>query len=141
MTTFPTGRSYAEDCDAADPPTGFRECFALDDPSLIYLDGNSLGMLPPATAERIATVVRQEGGTGLIRSWSRWIDLPRRAGDFLGQHLLGAAPGQVLVRDSTTVNCTSRPDRPGRLPRRAGHRDGRRHHPVRRRLGRHPADR
>src|SRR5215472_6613834 len=97
-------RSYAEQLDAADPLASFRERFARDDPSLIYLDGNSLGMLPLATAERIADVVRREWGSGLIRSWEHWIDLPRRAGDLLGSHLLGAAPGQVLVCDSTTIN-------------------------------------
>jgi kynureninase len=104
VTTFPGDRSFAEGCDAADPLASFRERFACDDPSLIYLDGNSLGMLPLATAERIADVVRGEWGAGLVRSWEHWIDLPRRAGDLLGSHLLGAAPGQVLVCDSTTVN-------------------------------------
>ena len=104
MTTFPRDRSFAEGCDAADPLASFRERFARDDPSLIYLDGNSLGMLPLATAERIASVVRREWGAGLVRSWEHWIDLPRRAGDLLGSQLLGAAPGQVLVCDSTTVN-------------------------------------
>jgi kynureninase len=104
VTTFRADRSFAEECDAADPLARFRERFARDDPSLIYLDGNSLGMLPLATAERIADVVRREWGAGLVRSWEHWIDLPRRAGDLLGRHLLGAAPGQVLVCDSTTVN-------------------------------------
>ena len=104
MTTFPGDRSFAEACDAADPLASCRERFARDDPSLIYLDGNSLGMLPLATAERIADVVRREWGAGLVRSWEHWIDLPRRAGDLLGSQLLGAAPGQVLVCDSTTVN-------------------------------------
>jgi kynureninase len=104
VTTFSGDRSYAEECDAADPLASFRERFAFDGPPLIYLDGNSLGRLPLATADRIADVVRQEWGTGLIRSWEHWIDLPSRAGDLLGSQLLGAAPGQVLVCDSTTVN-------------------------------------
>ncbi len=102
--TFSTDRAFAEKSDAADPLASFRDRFAFDDPSLIYLDGNSLGMLPLATAERLAHLVRREWGTGLIRSWDQWIDLPRRAGDLLGEHLLGAAPGQLLVCDSTTVN-------------------------------------
>ena len=102
--TFSGDRSYAEECDAADPLASFRERFAFGGPSLIYLDGNSLGRLPLATADRIADVVRHEWGTGLIRSWEHWIDLPSRAGDLLGSQLLGAAPGQVLVCDSTTVN-------------------------------------
>jgi kynureninase len=104
VTTFSGDRSYAEECDATDPLASFRERFARDDPSLIYLDGNSLGPLPLATAERIAEVVRSEWGAGLVRSWEHWIDLPRRTGDLLGSELLGAAPGQVLVCDSTTVN-------------------------------------
>ena len=104
MSSFPADRSFALQCDAADPLASFRERFVVDDPSLIYLDGNSLGMLPLTTADRIAGVVRREWGTGLVRSWAHWIELPGRAGDLLGGSLLGAAPGQVLVCDSTTVN-------------------------------------
>jgi kynureninase len=104
MTSLPASRAHAEKLDAADPLAGFRERFIWDDPDLVYLDGNSLGRLPRATAERLADVVRCEWGAGLIRSWEHWVDLPRRAGDLLGEHLLGAAPGQVAVSDSTTVN-------------------------------------
>jgi len=104
VSSPPLDRSYALGCDAGDPLAGLRDRFAIDDPSLIYLDGNSLGMLPLATAERIAEVVRREWGAGLVRSWAGWIGLPGRAGDLLGSYLLGAAPGQVLVCDSTTVN-------------------------------------
>jgi kynureninase len=119
VSSFPADRSFAQEWDAADPLAGFRERFAIADPSLIYLDGNSLGMLPLATAERIAEVVRREWGTGLVRSWAWWIGLPGRAGDLLGSCLLGAAPGQVLVCDSTTVNlyklaCAALGARPGR---------------------------
>jgi kynureninase len=112
-------RSFAEEFDAADPLAGFRGRFVRDDPSLIYLDGNSLGMLPVATAERIGKVVRGSWGRGLIRSWGHWVDLPRRVGDLLGYHLLGAAPGQVVVCDNTTVNlyklaCAAARHLPGR---------------------------
>ena len=100
----PLDRSFAEERDATDPLAGFRGRFVRDDPSLIYLDGNSLGMLPAATAERIGKVVRGSWGRGLIRSWGHWADLPRRVGDLLGYHLLGAGPGQVVVCDNTTVN-------------------------------------
>ena len=104
MTTVPVDRSYAEGLDAADPLAGFRDRFAWDDPAPVYLDGNSLGPLPRATRERIAEVVDQEWGSGLVRSWHRWIELPGQVGDLLGEHLIGAAPGQVAVCDSTTVN-------------------------------------
>jgi kynureninase len=104
VTTSPTDRAFAEAADATDPLAGFRDRFVRDDPSLIYLDGNSLGMLPLATAERITEVMRREWGGELIRAWDHWIDLPGRAGDLLGRYLLGAAPGQVVVGDSTTVN-------------------------------------
>ncbi len=119
MATFSADRSYAEEQDAGDPLAGFRDRFVRDDPSLIYLDGNSLGPLPRATRARIAEVVSQEWGSGLVRSWGRWIDLPGQAGDILGEHLVGAAPGQVAVCDSTTVNlyklaCAALDARPGR---------------------------
>jgi kynureninase len=117
--TIPQDRTYAEGLDAADPLAGFRDRFVRDDESLIYLDGNSLGPLPRATAARIADVVAQEWGAGLVRSWSRWIELPLAVGDLLGEHLIGAAPGQAAVCDSTTVNlyklaCAALDARPGR---------------------------
>ena len=64
------------------PRSGTGSCG--DDESLIYLDGNSLGPLPLATAARIDAVVRQEWGGRLVRSWPDWIELPPRAGDLLG---------------------------------------------------------
>src|SRR5215471_12875322 len=119
MPTFPAERSYAEELDAADPLAGFRDRFVREDPSLIYLDGNSLGPLPHATQARIAEVVADEWGAGLVRSWHRWIELPGQVGDLLGEQLIGAAPGQVAVCDSTTVNlyklaCAALDARPGR---------------------------
>ncbi len=105
MSTALTSRAYAESLDAGDPLAGFRGRFAWpDDDRLIYLDGNSLGPLPTATRDRIARVVAAEWGSALVRAWGEWIDLPHRAGDLIGAHLTGAAPGQVLVCDSTTVN-------------------------------------
>jgi kynureninase len=119
VTGFSTGRSGAEQLDAADPLARFRDRFVRADPSLIYLDGNSLGMLPEVTARRISEVVGQEWGAGLISSWAHWMDLPQQVGDLLGRHLLGAAPGQVVIADSTTVNLyklawAALDDRPGR---------------------------
>ena len=96
-------RAYAEKLDAADPLAGYRERFLLEDPALIYLNGNSLGALPLATLARMETVYREEWGTALARSWDHWVDLPARAGDVVGE-LVGAAPGQVIVTDNTTVN-------------------------------------
>jgi kynureninase len=96
-------RVYAGKLDAADPLAGYRERFLLEDPALIYLNGNSLGALPLATLRRMETVFREEWGTALARSWDHWVDLPARAGDLVGE-LTGAAPGQVIVTDNTTVN-------------------------------------
>jgi kynureninase len=104
VTSFPVDRAYAEGLDADDSLAGFRDRFERDDRSLIYLDGNSLGPLPRATRARIAEVVSQEWGSGLVRSWHRWFGLPGEVGDMLGAHLAGAAPGQIVVCDSTTVN-------------------------------------
>jgi kynureninase len=90
--------------DASDPLRSFRERFELP-PNIVYLDGNSLGALPVATRERVARVVADEWGAGLIRSWNDcdWIRAPRRVGDKIAG-LIGAEPGEVVVCDSTSVN-------------------------------------
>jgi kynureninase len=97
-------REAAEALDAADPLAAFRDRFVIDDPSLLYMDGNSLGRLPIATERRLAELVRSEWGVELIRGWDHWLTLPGEVGDGLGGALLGAAAGQVVVSDSTTVN-------------------------------------
>jgi kynureninase len=99
-----TTREQALALDAADPLAPLREQFVLP-PGLIYLDGNSLGVLSKATAARVQQVVTQEWGEGLIRSWNSagWIDLPARVGDKIAR-LVGARPGEVVVADSTSVN-------------------------------------
>src|SRR5687767_13875549 len=93
-----------DDLDRADVLSGFREQFELPD-GVIYLDGNSLGALSRRTRERIATVVANEWGKGLITSWegAGWMSLPQRVGDKIGA-LTGAAKGQVIAADSTSVN-------------------------------------
>ena len=90
--------------DEADPLRSLGEQFDLPD-GVIYLDGNSLGVLPRATAGRIADVVTREWGTDLIRSWNTagWVDLPQRIGDKIAR-LIGAGPGQVIAADSTSLN-------------------------------------
>src|SRR5215211_6430332 len=97
-------RARAEMLDAADPLAAFRGRFVVADPDLIYLDGNSLGRLPSTTAARIGAAIEDEWGRGLIRSWSDWVELPRRVGDAIATSVLEARPGEVLVGDSTTVN-------------------------------------
>ena len=96
-----------QDClalDAADSLAPLREQFTLPD-GVIYLDGNSLGALPRATAARVQTVLTEEWGEGLIRSWNTagWIDLPRRVGNKIAR-LVGAAPDELVVTDSTSIN-------------------------------------
>ena len=114
-----TDRAAAEALDRADPLAGFRDRFVVADPDLVYLDGNSLGRLPKATAARLARVATEEWGRGLVGSWSDWIDRPRQVGDLLGASVLGARPGEVVVSDSTTVNlyklaAAALDDHPGR---------------------------
>ncbi|HVQ93310.1 MAG TPA: kynureninase [Mycobacteriales bacterium] len=98
-------RAGAGKLDVSDPLAAFRGRFEWPDPSFIYLDGNSLGMLPTAALARAQHVVAQEWGQRLIQAWyTGWLRQPARVGDLLGEALLGAAPGQVVVADSTTVN-------------------------------------
>jgi kynureninase len=97
-------RDQALALDAADPLAALREQFEIP-AGVIYLDGNSLGVMPKATPARVADVVRQEWGVGLIRSWNSagWINLPQRVGDKIAR-LVGAAAGEVVAADSTSVN-------------------------------------
>jgi kynureninase len=97
-------REALADWDKRDPLASFRSKFVIADESVLYLDGNSLGRLPSATPDFVAKVLRQEWGAGLVRSWSSWIDWTARLGDLLGTRLLGAAEGEVVLSDSTSVN-------------------------------------
>ncbi|MEU5888069.1 kynureninase [Streptomyces sp. NPDC047461] len=93
----------AEKSDAADELAGVRARFVLDD--VVYLDGNSLGALPAAVPGRVEDVVRRQWGALRIRSWdeSGWWTAPERIGDLIAP-LVGAAAGQIVVGDSTSVN-------------------------------------
>jgi kynureninase len=96
-----------EECvarDAADPLRGFRDRFEIPE-RVIYLDGNSLGPIPRAAASLLNRTIEQEWGQDLIRSWNSagWFDMPVRLGNRVGA-LLGAAPGQTVVCDTTSIN-------------------------------------
>lgn len=115
-----------QDCrtqDANDPLRSLREQFTLP-AGVIYLDGNSLGALPKATAARVAQVVEQEWGQGLITSWNQagWISLPQRLGNQFAPWI-GAGQNQVVFTDTTSINLfkvltaaarVAREDHPGR---------------------------
>lgn len=96
-------RATALDLDARDPLASFRDRFHIPNPAVVYLDGNSLGMPPRRTLERLTEVYQHDWATGLIRSWDHWIDLPQRVGDLLAP-LIGARAGEVVVHDTTTMN-------------------------------------
>lgn len=90
--------------DRADPLASLRDRFVGADDPLVYLDGNSLGRLPRATARRLSEVIEREWGSRLIRGWDEgWLGLPLEVGDRLGELALGARAGQIAVADSTTV--------------------------------------
>ena len=120
---MPLSRDTAAALDAADPLAPLRGLFALPT-GLIYLDGNSLGALPRATSGRLREVVERQWGQGLIGSWNSagWMAMPQRIGDRIAP-LVGAAPGELVVADSTSVNlfkvlsaalAMQRDDAPGR---------------------------
>ena len=96
-----------QDCqqrDAADPLRSLQSLFSIPE-GVIYLDGNSLGVMPKTAAARAAQVVTQEWGQGLIRSWNNagWFDLPQRLGNRIAS-LIGAQDHQVVATDSTSIN-------------------------------------
>jgi kynureninase len=90
--------------DASDPIGALRDRFVVPD-GVIYLDGNSLGPMPRAAAAALRRTIEQEWGQDLIKSWNSagWFDLPLRLGDRVGA-LIGAAPGQSVVCDTTSIN-------------------------------------
>lgn len=97
-------KSFPDPASIPDELADFTSQFVITDPHLIYLDGNSLGRLTKAAAARLQQVVGEEWGSGLIRSWNtNWFDAPRRIGEKIGR-LIGAAQGQVVVSDSTSIN-------------------------------------
>lgn len=100
----PTERATALAMDAEDPLAPFREQFHIADPDICYLDGNSLGRLPVATIAAVNELLLGEWGGEVVDGWSHWIDEARTTGDLLGRATLGAAAGQTLVQDTTSVN-------------------------------------
>ncbi|MET0673672.1 MAG: aminotransferase class V-fold PLP-dependent enzyme [Microbacterium pygmaeum] len=97
-------RAEASDLDAADPLRTFRDEFVGSETPLVYFDGNSLGRPPRASVERLARFATDEWGGRLIRGWDEsWMQLPFEIGDAIGRVAIGAAPGQTVIGDSTTV--------------------------------------
>lgn len=94
----------ARELDAADPLAAHRDRF-LPTPGLTaYFDGNSLGRPLRATAERLDAFVHEQWAGRLIQGWTDgWLEWPEQVGDSIGRAVLGAAAGQVVVADSTTV--------------------------------------
>jgi len=101
---FSTARDFALQLDSQDKLASFKEAFVISDPSLVYFDGNSLGMMPKVAQEKSRQIVDEQWGKDLIRGWNKgWWDAPSRVGDKIGQ-LIGAAAGQTLVGDTVSVN-------------------------------------
>jgi kynureninase len=102
--SFQSSPAYALQLDSQDKLASFREAFVINDPDLIYLDGNSLGRLPKVAIERAKQIVENEWGRDLIRGWNKgWWEAPVRVGEKIAK-LIGAVEGQVVVSDTTSVN-------------------------------------
>ena len=99
-----TEHHYAQELDNNDPLSQFRDRFYIDDPDIIYLDGNSLGRLPKATIPHIQDVVKNQWGKDLVRGWNHgWFEKPTRLGSKVAE-LIGAQSDEVLVCDTTSAN-------------------------------------
>lgn len=102
--TMPVSREAAAAMDRADPLAGFRTRFApLTNPSLLYMDGNSLGR-QPADADAAVQRAFDAWRDDLILAWRAWIHLPRRLGDLMAGPVLEAKPGEIIFGDSTSIN-------------------------------------
>jgi kynureninase len=100
----PVSRAACVALDAEDPLRSLRDRFVLPD-GVLYLDGNSLGPMPRAAGAAFKRTIEEEWAQDLIKSWNSagWFDLPAKLGDQLGA-LIGAAPGQTVVCDTTSIN-------------------------------------
>jgi kynureninase len=87
-----------------DPLAKYRDLFVFTDPEVCYLDGNSLGRLPKSTVETINKFLIEGWGTKIVDGWGEWIDKAETTGDLIGRAALGAAAGQTLAMDTTSVN-------------------------------------
>ena len=99
-----TDREFALGLDARDPLARFRSQFIISDPNICYLDGNSLGRLPLSTIEAGNVFIKDEWGPEVVPGWGHWVDEAQPTGDLIGRATLGAASGQVLACDTTSVN-------------------------------------
>jgi kynureninase len=99
-----TDREFALGLDARDPLARFRSQFVISDPNICYLDGNSLGRLPLSTVEAVNAFMKDEWGPEVVTGWGHWVDEAQPTGDLIGRAALGAAAGQVLACDTTSVN-------------------------------------
>lgn len=97
-------RIFAEGLDATDPLNSFKNLFYIDDESVCYLDGNSLGRLPKKTLVELNELLVEEWGKKVVNGWSDWINEAERIGDLIGRAALGAASGQTLAIDTNTIN-------------------------------------
>jgi len=104
MSIDVTSRTHAEALDAKDPLAAFRNEFVIEDQTLSYLDGNSLGRMPVETIKVVDKYLRNEWGSKLVTGWSGWIDEAQSVGDLIGRATLGASSGQTLCVDTTSVN-------------------------------------
>jgi len=103
MNFLPT-QNLAHELDKQDSLKSYRDQFVIDDSDLVYFDGNSLGRMPKAAIQRAKQIVEEEWGRDLIRGWNKgWWEAPARVGNKIGK-LIGAAEGQVVVSDTTSVN-------------------------------------
>jgi kynureninase len=99
-----TERDYALALDAKDPLAKYKDQFVVTDPTLCYLDGNSLGRLPKKTIDVVNNYLHNEWAPKVVEGWADWIDEAESTGDLIGRAALGAAKGQVLACDTTSVN-------------------------------------
>ena len=104
MSIDVTSRTHAEALDAKDSLAAFRNEFVIEDQTLSYLDGNSLGRMPIETIKVVDKYLRNEWGSKLVTGWSGWIDEAQSVGDLIGRATLGASSGQTLCVDTTSVN-------------------------------------
>jgi kynureninase len=105
---FKLGKSFAEELDEKDLLSEFPNKFYIPE-NTIYMNGNSLGLLPFKGEKTLLRVI-DEWKTAGVKGWvnieNPWFFYAERLGE-KASSLVGAKPSEVIATGTTTVNIHS----------------------------------
>jgi len=105
LQNFSPDREFALQLDKNDLLAKFRQRFYIPE-GIIYLDGNSLGLLSQDAEKSLLRVLnewKELGIKGWLEGQRPWFWFSEQIGE-MASGLVGAAPGELIFSGTTTVN-------------------------------------